>query len=148
MTRTALVLSALSALLTVACGQSATSAARADLENRPAALWTDADRYQTAMDQAVEAYATEVDHAELAYPGMEPLGADRFDALLAHSLARFGLTIRGLGVHADRHPEFRRELTVRHADRVAELQARATGSDAAPVASVARSLFDDALASR
>jgi hypothetical protein len=142
MTRIALVLAALFALLLSACGQAATSAA-----DRPAALWTDADRYDAAMAQAIAIYAEEVAHAELAYPGTE-LTVHRFDALLAECLAQHGLTMHGLQVTADRHPGFRQALALRHAERVVDLHERATGNQQAYVASAAHPIFAPALASR
>ena len=76
-------------------------------------LVTDSDRYAAAIDEAFVAYEAAA-RAALATPCQSELEAHavattlahRFDLLLAQALRRRGLSVRGLSVHAEHHPEF------------------------------------------
>lgn len=92
----------------------ATASPSVDRASLPRHQWTDAEWYGQAISEAMDAYEAEVElaagrsyasAAEAEAVSMSH-GESHFDAHLTAALDRYGLTHRGLGLYARRHPEF------------------------------------------
>lgn len=98
--------------LVVATGCGA--AAVRDRASVPQHQWSSADWYAQAIDEAFEAYGDEVEQAASgrytsaaeAEAVAASYGSTRFDAHLAASLHRYGLTMGGLRLYGEEHPDF------------------------------------------
>jgi hypothetical protein len=106
---------------------------------------------QHPIDDAFESYQAELAEAAGGRYGSRAeaealsrtLGAEaRFAAHLTRALARYGLTRRGLGVHARQHPEFAARQEATNVPRMARLEALVDAVAAADVASASVVAFD------
>lgn len=94
---------------------------------------TEAERYQAAIDEAYEAYESEISYAfSIEYGSTaeaetvsRTLGGNRFDYLLTAALQRHGLSTYGLAEYSRMHPEFVAAQQARHHDRLWRLRAAA-----------------------
>ena len=109
------------ALLGSGCSAQATQAHVAEA-HPPAAE----HRYAAALDEAFSAYESEVTEALAAEYATQAeaeavaltLQPKRFDAHLARSLSRHGLTVNGLGEFARANPDFYQAQRLRHRGRM------------------------------
>lgn len=94
---------------------------------------TEAERYQAAIDEAYEAYESEIAYAFSIEYGSSAeaeavsrtLGGDRFDYLLTAALQRDGLSAYGLAEYSRMHPEFVAAQQARNHHRLWRLRAAA-----------------------
>jgi len=138
-----------SVLLLAAAGCGAAPAH--DRASIPQHQWSDADWYAEAIDDAFEAYESELAQAaDRRYQSRaeaetlaRTLSAEpRFEAHLARALAEHGLTVRGLRVYAERHPDFAARQEAVNVPRMAQARELAGAVASAPVADAPAVEFD------